>query len=342
MNIDPNSKRIILMDRPRSKPDQKFNAGFGEFAHKGKVGTASGWEKKYLRGESWKVPMARDMLVFLAIEFEEKHREIDDHIWELRAAGYDFPDVERILRNKYGELKEEILRDRHERYARIQAGDETVIPQTEGEASIMKAVRETKEMQKRGEISVQAAQAAAAEAEKEVERVRASGAAKFAKIDALLAELTELGRQMDALSEKDNAENELENLHRHHAVVYAQLEKEMGTEEESRAGDSSSSEQSSSEEEWKNDEWDFSAAVYRQSSRIIREEIMKQEEIRKNTAEQMAKINGDLQAVKQKEEAFWKQCREERRMIELEMEARKKRPWGKKIYAFFFGESSGK
>ncbi|MDR1437664.1 MAG: hypothetical protein LBI69_01225 [Puniceicoccales bacterium] len=111
------------------------------------------WEKAYARGPIYQESTAKDMLAQLVmINFPEKREEIGAVIWNLYGLGYSFPEVDRILRNKYEELKGEILSERKDRKRRIRNG-EYVVPRTVEEMTLLDWVKECKKLEEEARIA---------------------------------------------------------------------------------------------------------------------------------------------------------------------------------------------
>ncbi|MDR1437470.1 MAG: hypothetical protein LBI69_00215 [Puniceicoccales bacterium] len=158
-----------------------------------------GWEKQYLRGELMEEWMAKDMLVYLVLRFEEKHGEIRNLLWNLYSASYDFSSISLILVNKYEEMEPQILAARKDRIRRIREGDETVVPETLWEAYFMREVKETNELKERGKAEAKAKIAAfkaecAAYEEKCIERDK-DRVERDKKISALNEQIDQLNKE---------------------------------------------------------------------------------------------------------------------------------------------------
>ncbi|MDR1437726.1 MAG: hypothetical protein LBI69_01550 [Puniceicoccales bacterium] len=128
------------------------------------------WETRYDMGPLYRVKLADSMLASLTLLYREKYEEIRYLVHTLCAKGYDHSHVERILRNKYEELKDQILAERDDRQQRILNGDVTVIPQTGFEIQLMQEVRKTKLQREQEEEVLAAASSKNAEMRQQQQR----------------------------------------------------------------------------------------------------------------------------------------------------------------------------
>ncbi|MDR1438154.1 MAG: hypothetical protein LBI69_03805 [Puniceicoccales bacterium] len=136
-------RRMVPVGGPAAGQGQDFSAGAGRSSVCPDWATPD-WEKRYDRGPLYRLEVADRMLAVLTVLYRERYEEIRYLVYALCASGYDHSHVERILRNKYEELKEQILAERDKRQQRIQEGDGTVVPQTDFEIQLMQEVRKTK------------------------------------------------------------------------------------------------------------------------------------------------------------------------------------------------------